>query len=265
MAEARGHLPCRQFRLFTHSHSCQRTFACTIFRPPPSAVLEETDRRGLGGGRGSQQRKQQSARALAATPKRAGGIGSSSRRALRTTAAAVPVDSHGMPMFSADPFEGREPPKKVVLAYSGGLDTSVILVRAPPLASCRGQTDGPAQSDRNVPAAPFGLTHAIVQIDVLKDRAGPTGRGAEWYTTAFSLEHSCEAHICCPTCRLDAPGVCRARSQAHSRLRVRATVSPCTGAAAHTGVAEGSVRVRGGDLHCGPGAGRGAGARTPQG
>ena len=31
-------------------------------------------------------------------------------------------------MFSADPFEGREPPKKVVLAYSGGLDTSTILV-----------------------------------------------------------------------------------------------------------------------------------------
>lgn len=156
----------------THSHSCQRTFACTIFRPPPSAVLEETDRRGLGGGRGSQQRKQQSARALAATPKRAGGIGSSSRRALRTTAAAVPVDSHGMPMFSADPFEGREPPKKVVLAYSGGLDTSVILVRAPPLASCRGQTDGPAQSDRNVPAAPFGLTHAIVCADRCSQRQG---------------------------------------------------------------------------------------------
>jgi len=30
------------------------------------------------------------------------------------------------PMYSADPFEGN-PPKKVVLAYSGGLDTSVIL------------------------------------------------------------------------------------------------------------------------------------------
>ena len=101
-----------------------------------------------------QQRTQQSVRALVEAPKHAGAAGAS-RRSLRTSAAAFspPLDSHGMPMFSADPFEGRDPPKKVVLAYSGGLDTSVILVRA-----C---TDGSLGGVQCSPESTRGYLHPL--------------------------------------------------------------------------------------------------------